>query len=983
MKRTAISILHTLFFAALVSNVSYAQTTGNDPYKGYSHYEIKATLDVANRKLIGSETVRFINTFSEPVDSLYFFASNWLQEKNPYLTGFANDLGFVNGFEPSSTEIKKVTDIGGVPLEYRFIPLTNYLRIWKYSVNRYLFYVKLNTPLAPGEEALVKIDFEVNVPNVHAGQPANNYPSERWYYKNIFLLRYGWYPLEVHRKGNNWDLEIFAFPGHFVDKLELSVPKDYVAAVAGDKVVETTNGEIKTITAMDDNPVAAKALAISPHYRVISSNTADGVQVNVYYLPETEKSQAQYILQSCVEIVEKYNQLYGKRDYAKIDIVNTPFKGTSSKESDGMIQLGDLNFSTANILVPRLSERQYYQTCAHELAHLWAGDNPLVDVNKENYLSEGLADLMSYNLVEEKFPGTGNAYKTDPFNIFGYLLFLTDTSTRYTFRDENYGDYINYYKDRWDEPLIAGLENSTLNTLETKHYKKGHRVFKMLETYVGKEVMLESLREYFATYKHKVATTEDLKAILERKSGKNPDRFFDDWLYGAEYADYSIKRVKNTFNEGKYNTEIEIGKKGKGLTPLEVEVVLEGGEKQRVFLEEVTTDTTVTVSTEKKVKGVSLDPEANILETTRLNNKNIDNLDFYLFGNVNQLIHRRPLENYFLGLYPSLYSKEIGGKTEQGIGLKLVGQDNLNHRWQLGGTPIFDTADGFQYSSYRAFGGVSFFRGRGKTISLDAAYDSRKKLDTGLSFSLPLYKIVDAGFYGRFYYPSYTLDLTFLREDSLLIDSPLHSVAVGLSYNWLLKYGFTGNINLEGSAKIADFNDYQFVKVDAGFTKFFRLAPRLLLVPSIQLGGGDNLPYARRYKLQDGLMRGYKRREEGDRFADLSLDLTFPIMFGKKQKLLNLAVFRGIAGGVFLEAGDVWDSNAEVIKANTFLDDAKINAGIEFSFLFTSIGDNAFPLSFGYGHNLWSAKEKGMVDSGRFYFKFDTPVTLFTTLFGY
>jgi hypothetical protein len=414
-----------------------------------------------------------------------------------------------------------------------------------------------------------------------------------------------------------------------------------------------------------------------------------------------------------------------------------------------------------------------------------------------------------------------------------------------------------------------------------------------------------------------------------------------------------------------------------------VEVVLEGGEKQRVFLEEVTSDTTVTLSTEKKVKGVILDPDANILETTRLNNKNIDDLDFYLFGNVKQLFHRRPLENYFLGLYPSLYSKEVGGVTEQGIGLKLVGQDNLNHRWQLGGMPIFANDDGWKYSSSRAFGGVTFFAGRDKSISLDAAYDNRKKLDTGLNFSLPLYKIVDVGFYGRYYYPVYTLNLGFLREDSLLIDSPLHSVAVGLSYDWFLKYGFTGNINLEGSAKIADFNDYQFVKVDAGFTKFFRLAPRLLLVPSIQLGGGDNLPHVRRYKLQDGLMRGYDRREEGDLFADLSLDLTFPIMFGKKQKLLNLAVFRGIASGIFLEAGDVWDSRAETIKASTFLDDTKINAGIEFSLLFTSIGDNPFPLSFGYGHNVWSAKAKGMVDSGRFYFKFDTPVTVFTRLFGY
>ncbi len=975
------------FFAALFStlamqNVSYPQTTRGDPYQNYSHYEIKVTLDVANRKLIGSEKVRLINTFSEPMDSLYFVVVNFFDEKNPYVHEIVNDLGFVKEFEPNGTKIKTITDGEGNPLEYLFVPLTNYLRIQKYSNDRFLFYVKLNKSVMPGEETVLHIDFEVKIPNVYSVVLGVNGIPERWSYKDYLGARIGWYPQEINRIANTWDSERLAFNGHFVDKLELTLPRNYVAAVAGDHVVDTINGETKTVIVTDDHPVIGKTVVVAPDFQTISANTTDGVRINVYYLPETEKSQAQYVLESSVEIIEKYNRLYGKTDYKQINVVNGPFRSGHSGAADGMILVGDLNFSTADVLAPHYIERSTYYLLAHELGHLWSGIGTTVDFNKENYLSEGLTEFLSYNLVEEKFPGNGNSY-TDKPGLFSYLLTLYfDVFGWYTFRDFVYGPYVYYYKNGWDEPVIAAFENSNLHVLETKHYVKGYKVFKMLETYVGKDVMRQSLREYFAKYKHRLATTEDLKRIVEEKSGKNLDRFFNDWLYSAEYTDYSIKHVKETLRAGERQTEVSIGKKGNGMTPLEVELVLDGDERQTAFLEEVTTDTSITISAQKKVKGVILDPYGNILETTRLNNKNIDNLDFYLFGNIGQLIRRRPIENYFLGLYPSLHSATVKGVSELGLGLKLVGDDALNHRWYFGGTPVFASDGKLRYASSRAFGGIALFTGRGKNLFLDTEYDARGKLDASLIFYNPNFEILEIGKYGRFYYPVYTLHFGFLRDDSFT-ESPIHSMVAGISYDRLLNNAFLAKLNIEGSARISGFNDYEFLRADIGLTKFFKLAPRLLLVPSMQLGAGGNLPNDRRYKLQDGLMRGYDRVEEGNVFANLSFDLVFPLTFGNKANILNLAVFRGIAGALFLEAGDVWDTGVEVIKARNFLNDTKINGGVELCFFFTTVFDIPLPLTFGYGHNLWGTKQSKAINSGRFYVKFDTPVTLFAVLFGY
>jgi hypothetical protein len=265
---------------------------------------------------------------------------------------------------------------------------------------------------------------------------------------------------------------------------------------------------------------------------------------------------------------------------------------------------------------------------------------------------------------------------------------------------------------------------------------------------------------------------------------------------------------------------------------------------------------------------------------------------------------------------------------------------------------------------------------------LDTDYDARGKFDAGLFFYIPNFEILEIGKYGRFYYPVFTFHTGILRDDSFT-ESPIHSVLVGLSYDRLLNNAFSAKLNIEGSSRISGFNEYQFLKADLGLTKIFKLAPRLLLVPSMQLGAGGNLPNDRKYKLQDGIMRGYDRVEEGNVFANLSLDLVFPITFGNKQNILNLIVFRGIGGALFLEAGDIWDTGVEAIKPKTFLNDAKINGGVELCFLFTTIFDIRIPLTFGYGHNLLSVRQNKTINSGRFYAKFDTPVTLFTALFGY
>jgi hypothetical protein len=951
-----------------VMGLSQAAVAGEDPHKGYSRYELEVHADPANRLLTGRQRVRFVNTFPRPLDEVYFLMYNPGKEPNPFLPEILNDVGYADSFEPGYTEIKRVTDENGQELAFSFLPHTEFVKVQKYSMDEAVFHVQLATPLAPGEEIVLRIDFEVIIPEVVTAPSL----SEKWYYQDIFILRHVWYPVEVDRTAEDWVFDKLIFTPHFLDRFTLTLPKEYTVAVGGEKCAERVEGDLKTVTVTNENPVIPTTMVFSTRFQKVSTITGDGTEINLYHLPEARPEQVAYLLDAAVEIVETYNRRYGM-NYPRINIINTPYTTLSAMAGNGTVLMTDSFFSTALVFYRRI----HYYTLAHELAHLWCGVGTSYDFDKENFLSEGLADLIAYNLTEERFPDPGNLYEPIPFGSLSLVLFYEYLpAPSWTFRDISHGDYISYRRDGWDQPLYTGFEDSYLHVSSVRDYDKGYMVFKMLETYVGREVMAEALKEFFTLYRRRVATVKDLRAIIEEKSGKSLARFFADWIYGTEYVDYYIKEVKSTKAEQagtgeEYLTELAIGKKGQGLTALEVEFVLESGEKLREFIPEVNGDTTLTVVTGEKVRGVVLDPDYNVLETDRANNKNIDRVDFYVFGDARKLLERRPWENYFLSFGPSLHL----GTEEAGLGLTLAGEKAFKHNWRLGAASLFNTAGNTNAASTRFFGEFNFLTARGGSLSLATTYD-KNKLNNRLQFSYPIYKAVETGFYGHYYYPVYTFTAGLSQEEFSALHSdrkPLLAITAGLAYDRFPDKGLSSDLTLEGAIKAPGYDSYQYFKADNTTMKIFKVTSGLYGAATLKAGAGDELPSFKKYKA--ALMRGYTGKEEGDLFASLAVDLMFPITFGKKVEVIRGVVFRGLAGSVFLEAGDVWENRS---GGQNFFGDLKVNAGVEISPVLTisALTDLTVPITMGYAHNLNG-------HGGEFYLRLDTPLTIFASVFSY
>ena len=331
-------------------------------------------------------------------------------------------------------------------------------------------------------------------------------------------------------------------------------------AVGGEKCTERVEGDLKTVTVTNENPVIPTTMAFSTRFQKVSTVTSDGTEINLYHLPEARPEQVAYLLDAAVEIVETYNRQYGM-NYPRITLLIILMQCLSARRENGTVLMTDSFFSTALVFYRRM----HYYVLAHEWP-IFGGVGRFMILQRKLF-SEGLADSLPITLRRE-ISRTGKTFTTYPLAPCTWFFFMSITVPSWTFRDISHGDYISYRRDGWDQPLYTGFVDSNMHVSSTTYYDKGYMVFKMLETYVGRDVMTEALKEFFTLYQRRIATIEDLRAIIEEKSGKSLQRFFADWIYGTEYVDYYIKEVKTTkaghAGAGEeYLTELRSAKKAK------------------------------------------------------------------------------------------------------------------------------------------------------------------------------------------------------------------------------------------------------------------------------------------------------------------------------------------------------------------------------------------------------------------------------------
>ncbi|MFA5033450.1 MAG: M1 family aminopeptidase [bacterium] len=277
-------------------------------------------------------------------------------------------------------------------------------------------------------------------------------------------------------------------------------------------------------------------------------------------------------------------------------------------EKYGFVRLPSLSWAMeypTNVFfaLPIPNDHTREMTIAHETSHQWWGGSITPISTKDIWLNEGFATYCEA-LYSEHWQ-SGASYKDYmKTSIMDWHLTYGDSTLGYPFAIYN--------------PPEQGLWSNTT-------YEKGASVLHMLRHLTGDSLFFAILKNYYATYKYKIASTADFQNLAEGMYGKDLDWFFDEWIYKAGHPDYEyafwydslavdsfnlnifVKQVQShNYNVPSFKMPIDI--KVNNLTGDTVSFVLEDSLDYQQF----------NLSLNIKPENVIFDPDNWILKTKKL-----------------------------------------------------------------------------------------------------------------------------------------------------------------------------------------------------------------------------------------------------------------------------------------------------------------------------------------------------------------------------
>ncbi|OSZ82806.1 hypothetical protein CAP35_05955 [Chitinophagaceae bacterium IBVUCB1] len=233
---------------------------------------------------------------------------------------------------------------------------------------------------------------------------------------------------------------------------------------------------------------------------------------------------------------------------------------------------------------------------AHELAHQWFGDWVTCATWRDIWINEGFASYAEY-LFLEKFRGKTVA-RTLMDSVHAQLLPPRASSG-------------SIYAD--DTANIWRIFDGRLS------YNKPSAVLHTLRYVIASDsLFFQILRSFLQTHAFGNASTDDFKRATEKYLQQDMDVFFDQWVYKEGLPIFSTQ-----WNQVGKNLFVDIKQETTNpqsvpvfITPIDIRVQFENVDTT-IRVDVVSANNFYLIKTDKKVLGISLDPDNKILNIDR------------------------------------------------------------------------------------------------------------------------------------------------------------------------------------------------------------------------------------------------------------------------------------------------------------------------------------------------------------------------------
>jgi aminopeptidase N len=368
--------------------------------------------------------------------------------------------------------------------------------------------------------------------------------------------------------GDNWPNRVH----HWIPTLDhpsakatvsftVTVPARNVVAANGRLVsVHSASNGTRTWTYTETAPIPPYCMIIAAgQFARIEPSQPASTSLS-YYVPQSDQKFAMQGFAPASPSLKFFSQTIAPYPYEKLALIigSTRFGGM---ENSGAVVFSSTLFDQKPGSQPISSvfniRRGIVTLVAHEIAHQWFGDSVTGSTWADLWLSEGFATYFA-GLFVEKSEGE------KPFQ--DYMQQAAETYFRYA--------------DKTRTPIFDNETEDLFKLLNANNYQKGAWVLHMLRLSLGDREFFEGVRTYYARHKNSTAGTEDLRAALEKSSGKNLRAFFQSWIYGKGHPKYELSWK---WNAGRKTARLRLVQLQTepffpNSVPIDIVTAMEGGE---------------------------------------------------------------------------------------------------------------------------------------------------------------------------------------------------------------------------------------------------------------------------------------------------------------------------------------------------------------------------------------------------------------------
>ncbi len=450
---------------------------------GASVYHLDLTISPDLQTISGQQQVFYTNQEDVPLEDIYFHLypnllggeaaiSNVTLDGNPIEPDFIFNDVFADA---SSGATKQAATVMGVPLD---------------------------TPLAPGEQVVIGMDYEITVPT----EGGSNYGVFAAIDDVLALAHF--YPQIAVYDEDGWHIDVppanadvtFADVAYYL--VRVTAPAEQVIVASGIELNRQQDGDQQTVE-FAAGPVRDYYIASSDQYTVIS-DTIGETTVNSYAFAEFSE-QNEGVLDVAVIALESLGGRLGDYPFTEFDIAPTPNLALGV-EYPGVVVIRSALYDADATLGGNDATFYTESTVAHEVGHQWFYSVVGNDQLNDPWIDESLTQYATYLYYLD-------AYGQEAADAFSGSFFSRWNQV-----------------DRDDIPI--GLPAGDYDGREYSGivYGRGALFFIELAEVMGEDAFDAFLRDYYQQNKWGIAYGPDLKSLAELHCDCDLSGLFAEWV---------------------------------------------------------------------------------------------------------------------------------------------------------------------------------------------------------------------------------------------------------------------------------------------------------------------------------------------------------------------------------------------------------------------------------------------------------------------